>query len=67
MPKKSLRLLAVVLVAAVSTTLIPASAQAGGAETLRRCLASVEGAADQERARSMCLWKHYDYMASYGP
>ena len=66
MPKKG-TLLAAALIAAATTSTMPAGAQAGGVEMLRRCLESIEGAPNQEQARSMCLWKHYEYMASYGP
>lgn len=65
--KKPLQLLVVTAFVTVTTaTMAPADAQAGGAERLRECLESIDGAADRELARSRCLWKHYEYMASYG-
>lgn len=66
MRKKFPFLAVTALVTATTTTMVPAVAQAGGAEMLRKCLESIEGAPNHEQARSMCMWKHYDYMASYG-
>jgi len=67
MSKKTHLLTAVAFVTVAATSMVTADARADETEELRECLASAEGSANEEQARSMCLWRYYDYMASYGP
>jgi hypothetical protein len=39
---------------------------AGGAEVFRQCLADAANEPNQRRSRSDCMWKNWEYMASYG-
>lgn len=45
----------------------PEAAQAGGAERFQKCLAESALKPNETIARSECFWKHWSYMASYGP
>ena len=47
--------------------LAPGAAQAGGAERFQKCLAESALKPNETIARSECFWKHWSYMASYGP
>ena len=53
------------LVAAAS--IMAQAALAGAGEEFRQCLASSALKPNERQARSECMWKHWDYMASYGP
>ena len=44
----------------------PIAAHADDSEQYRRCLAKSANDANQEQARSECMWRHWDCMASYG-
>lgn len=60
---KAIALSGVMVVASVA----PQAAQAGGAERFRQCLEESALKPNERRARSECMWKHWEYMASYGP
>ena len=65
---KKIHLLAVAaFFTAAAASMTPGDARADELQDLLTCLKSAKGSADEEQARSICLWKHYDYMASYGP
>jgi hypothetical protein len=53
----------------VAGTVAPQMAGAGEAERLQfqQCLADSALKPNETRARSECMWKHWSYMASYGP
>lgn len=67
MSKNTYLLAVAAFVAATAASTVPGDARADEVEDLRACLESAKGSANEEQARSICLWKHYDYMASYGP
>jgi hypothetical protein len=48
---------------------VPQVAWAGGAERsqYQQCLAESAIKPNETQARSECMWKHWAYMASYGP
>lgn len=48
---------------------VPQIAQAGAAERMyyQQCLAESPLKPNERLARSECMWKHWSYMASYGP
>ena len=65
--KRVLSVPAVALIAALSSA--PAVAGNGGKEAYQACLANAASAPSERqvnRARSECMWDHFDYMASYG-
>lgn len=66
--KRFLSISTVALWAALSAT--PALAGGGSKADYQACLAKAASAPNERqvnRARSECMWRHFDYMASYGP
>lgn len=47
-------------------SMAPVGVMAGGGKMLQQCLAARTNEPDQQQVRSECMWKHHEYMASYG-
>lgn len=61
------KLLAVSLLAGtVFVSMAPATVQAAGADKLNECIAARSDESNQEAVRSECMWKHWEWMASWG-
>jgi hypothetical protein len=65
MMKLTTKIAGVALTAAMLVTAVPAQASVS-VDILNACLAQAEKASDPKAARNHCIWRHWEYMASYG-
>ncbi len=65
MNKLTTTIAGVALTVAMLATAVPAQATASS-EILNACLAEAEKASDPKAARNHCIWRLWEYMASYG-
>lgn len=69
MNRKSILLGAAFASLVLAGVTVPQIAGAGEAERMyfQQCLAESPLKPNERQARSECMWKHWSYMASYGP
>lgn len=67
MMKRTTRIAAIALTAAVLGTGMSQTQASGELQILKACLAKAEKAQNPTDARNQCIWQHWDLMAGYGP